>query len=181
VRRAEDEERFGTKGRDVGVGGTIGEVQAGNRLKMKIADDAKDAVGSLKSSADGEMVQLGLESEALVLRSTAKDVPPADLGAQISGTEPTYTFYRYPGSGVLFIYTCPSGSKIKDRMVYASSRAFVPLIAKDMDVEVVKRLEFGSPEDVTAEALRDVVEPKSEEPSGRTDGGFARPKRPGKR
>lgn len=182
VRRAEDEERFGTKGRDVGVGGTIGEVQAGNRLKMKIADDGKDAVELLRTSAEGEVVQLGIESEALVLRSVLKDVQPADLGKQISGIEPTYTFYRYPGtSGVLFIYTCPSGSKIKDRMVYASSRAFVPLIAKDLGVDVVKRLEFGSPEEVTAEALREVVEPKGEEPSGRAGGGFARPKRPGKR
>ena len=182
VRRAEDEERFGTKGRDVGVGGTIGEVQAGSRLKMKIAVDAKDAVESLNSSGDGEVVQLGIESEALVLRNTAKDVQPAGLGKQISETEPTYTFYRYPGSsGVLFIYTCPSGSKIKDRMIYASSRAFVPLIAKDLGVDVVKRLEFGAPDEVTAEALAEVIEPKSEEPSGRTGGGFARPKRPGRR
>lgn len=182
VRRAEDEERFGTKGRDVGVGGTIGEVQAGNRLKMKIADDAKDAVASLSNSEGGDVVQLGVESEALVLRSTAKDVQPGGLGKQISDTEPTYTFYRYPGSsGVLFIYTCPSGSKIKDRMVYASSRAFVPLIAKDLGVDVVKRLEFGTPEEVTADALKEVVEPKSEESGGKTGGGFARPKRPGKR
>jgi twinfilin-like protein len=182
VRRAEDEERHGTKGRDTGVGGTIGEVQAGNRLMMKITDDAKEAVASLSSSQGGEVVQLGIVSEALVLRSSAKDVQPAELAAQISSTEPTYTFYHYPGSSsVLFIYTCPSGSKIKDRMVYASSRAFVPIIAKDQGVEVAKRLEFGTPEEVTADALKKVVEPKGEEPSGRTGGGFARPKRPGKR
>lgn len=184
VRRAEDEERFGTKGRDVGVGGTIGqsEVQAGNRLKMKIADDAKEALASLRSSQGGEVVQLGIESEALFLRSTAKDVSPAELGGQISSTEPSYAFYHYPGgNSVLFIYTCPSGSKIKDRMVYASSRAFVPLIAKDQGVEVAKRLEFGTPEEVTAEVLKEAVDPKSEEPSGRSGGGFARPKRPGKR
>ena len=185
VRRAEDEERFGTKGRDVGVGGTIGgqsEVQAGNRLKMKIADDAKEALASLSTSEGGELVQLGIASEALFLRSTAKDVSPAELDRQISSSEPSYAFYHYPGSSsVLFIYTCPSGSKIKDRMVYASSRAFVPLIAKDQGVEVAKRLEFGTPDEVTAEVLKEAVDPKGEEPSARSGGGFARPKRPGKR
>lgn len=80
---------------------------------------------------------------------------------------------------MLFIYTCPSTSKIKERMIYAACRArFVNLVETDpaFAITIAKKLEGSSPEEFTAAALldefRETVEVKS---------GFARPKRPGRR
>ncbi|KAI4192633.1 MAG: hypothetical protein LQ346_004231, partial [Caloplaca aetnensis] len=54
------------------------------------------------------------------------------LASRISDTEPRYSFFRYTHevdgkeeSPIVFIYTCPAGSKVKEKMVYASFRRFV--------------------------------------------------------
>jgi twinfilin-like protein len=60
VRRAEEEARSGTTGRDVGIGGTLGRVSgpasgAGMNVKMPVDDDARNALRGLQ---EGGMVQL---------------------------------------------------------------------------------------------------------------------------
>jgi twinfilin len=108
-------------------------------------------------------------------------VDPSDLASRIPSDKPSYTFYHYPSTSlIVFIYTCPGVSKVKERMVYASSKRSVLEVARLEGVEVAKSLEASGPEEVTASMLRDEVQPKSD---GATAGkqGFARPKRPGKR
>ena len=42
---------------------------------------------------------------------------------------------------VVFIYTCPSGSKIKERMVYASTKqGFLASMSSDMGIEIAKKV-----------------------------------------
>jgi twinfilin len=72
----------------------------------------------------------------MILAEEAMSVSPADLASQISATEPRYTFYRHTFSGddgtrnpVIFIYTCPTPTKVKDRMLYASSRRSAEALA----------------------------------------------------
>lgn len=185
VRRAEEEERHGTAGRDLmGAGGSGGTPSGSSSgLKMKSTDDARSALSSLNQSDDGTMVQLGIDlpTETLTLISSATSVSSSALSSRIPADKPSYTFYQYPASdSVVFIYTCPGGSKIKERMLYASSRAFVLQIAKAEGVVVNKRIEAGSPEEVGEDRLKDEVEPKAEEGPPKS-GGFARPKRPGRR
>ena len=44
-------------------------------------------------------------------------------------------------SPIVFIYTCPSGSKIKERMVYASTKqGFLASMSSDMGVEIAKKV-----------------------------------------
>lgn len=70
------------------------------------------------------------------------------LASAISDTEPRYSFFRYTHhverseqSPIVFIYTCPSGSKIKERMVYASTKqGFLAAMSSDMGVEIAKRV-----------------------------------------
>lgn len=127
------------------------------------------------------MQGIDIATESLELNFSDSDVSPANLSSRIPAIKPSYTFYRYPStSSVLFIYTCPASSKIKERMVYASSSRSVQEIARLEGVEVVKRLEAGGPEEVTEERLREEVQPKTEEATGGSKG-FARPKRPGRK
>lgn len=65
-------------------------------------------------------------------------------------------------------------------MVYASSKRSVLEVARLEGVEVAKRIEASGPEEVTAEMLREEVQPKGDNTAGGKQG-FARPKRPGKR
>lgn len=60
VKRAEEEARSGTAGRDVGIGGTLGKVSGtatggSMRVVMPVDDDAKEALRALQ---DGGLVQL---------------------------------------------------------------------------------------------------------------------------
>ena len=74
------------------------------------------------------------------------------------------------------MYSCPSQSKIKERMVYASSRSQLVTLASNAGLEIVKKLEASSPEEWTLSTLQGEFEEKKVESKG-----FARPKRPGRR
>jgi twinfilin-like protein len=106
------------------------------------------------------------------------------LSTTISPTEPRYSFYRYThthageeSSPVLFIYTCPSGSKIKERMLYAaSSRSAQQLAEAEAGLTIAKKIEASSPEDVTKDSVDDDLHPKIEVKKA-----FERPRRPGRK
>jgi twinfilin-like protein len=77
-------------------------------------------------------------SELIVLaEDTVSAVEPSNLASYLSTSEPRYSFYRHsysgadgPQSAAIFIYTCPTATKIKDRMVYASSRRSAEALAE---------------------------------------------------
>ena len=85
------------------------------------------------------------ESIELVGRS---HIDASGLAISISDTEPRYSLFRYSHasggleeSPLLFIYTCPSGLKVRERMLYASSKAgFLAALSKDMGLEVMKKV-----------------------------------------
>lgn len=109
---------------------------------------------------------------------------PEGLSSAISATEPRYTFFRYTHhlvgaeqSPVVFIYTCPSGSKIRERMVYASTKqGFLTAVSSSFGIEIVKKLEASSPSEITSATLEEEFRPKQEQKQA-----FSRPKKPGKR
>lgn len=116
--------------------------------------------------------------------ASSTNTPIDILSSTISPTEPRYSFYRYAhthngafSSPILFIYTCPSGSKIKERMLYAaSSRSAQQLAESEAGLTIEKKIEASSPEDVTQESIDDDLHPKVEVKTG-----FQRPKRPGRK
>jgi len=155
-------------GREAGIKGVL----------FPIDEGVKDALKALEE--EGRLVQLGIEipAETLTLALTESNVTPASVAGRIPESKPRYTFYRYPNSDALFfIYTCPSGSSIKERMVYASCRAGVLIFAAAQGLTVSQRIETPSPEEITAQRLEEEVNPPREEGPKRA---FARPKRPGR-
>lgn len=203
VKRAEEEERHGTRGRDLmGAGGTsAGGTSRG--IEMKITDDAKSAIAELASASSGTVVQLGIEisSETLTLSQSKTGVDIDGVVGLIPSDKPSYTFYAVE-TGAIFIYVCPGTSKVKERMVYASSRRGLVHLAETQGVKVLKRLEAGGPDELAggriaeevkslkADAAQDGGEEgdadaqQSSAPGSGTAtprGGFARPKRPGRR
>lgn len=90
---------------------------------INVKDETIELVGSSNTHADG-------------------------LSSAISNTEPRYSFFRYSQQvegteklPTVFIYTCPSGSKIKERMVYASTKqGFLASMSSEMGVEIAKKV-----------------------------------------
>ncbi|KAI9826328.1 MAG: Twinfilin-1 [Thelocarpon impressellum] len=146
-----------------------------------------EALRALKDMEAGgyNLVQLMIDvrKEQIELAATSQ-TEAAQLATAISEDEPRYSFFRYQHdfhgqaeSPVIFIYTCPSGSKVKERMLYASSRAGVIATASsEAGLTVGKRLEASSPSEITETTIHDELHPHREEKAA-----FSRPKRPGKR
>ncbi|KAJ5647750.1 hypothetical protein N7490_004122 [Penicillium lividum] len=178
VRRAEAEARSGTPHRDIGIGGTFGPgTGSGMRVSMAVDEDAKTAVRELQ---DGGLVQLTVDgpSESIKLVSAQSGVDAGSVATHISSSSPRYSFYHYPGSDVVvFVYTCPTGSSIKERMLHASSRRTAITLAENEGLKILKKIEASSPDEITAERLQEEVDPPKDQGSSR---GFARPRRPGR-
>ncbi|RMJ25671.1 Actin monomer binding protein [Aspergillus sp. HF37] len=140
-------------------------------------DDAREALGGLQQ---GGLVQLAIDipTETLKLSASESAVDPDSVATHVSPSSPRYTFYHYPESdAVMFIYTCPSNSSIKERMLYASSRANVIGTAEDQGLKISKKIEGSSPDEITGARLNEEINPSVDEGPKR---GFARPRRPGR-
>ncbi|KAG9246949.1 hypothetical protein BJ878DRAFT_494918 [Calycina marina] len=154
-------------------------------VQMPITDEAVKALEALTEDSGDNLVQLKIDiaSESIDLASsTHTDI--SQLSSTISPTEPRYTFYRYThdyngasSSPVLFIYTCPSDSKIKERMLYAaSSRSAVAVAESKAGLKIDKKIEASSPDEISAESINDDLHPKVEVKKA-----FDRPRRPGRK
>ena len=94
-------------------------------------------------NADTEQ-RIDIATETIELAGTSS-TDAAGLASEISDSEPRYSFFRYSGDGgeapIIFVYTCPSGSKIKERMLYATSKlTFVQAVEAEAGLNVVKRV-----------------------------------------
>jgi twinfilin len=83
-------------------------------------------VDALRGLREGQLVMLALgEGERFVLVRKEDGVAPGELGGKIDAGVPRYSLYGYVYEGeekVLFVYTCPTATKVRDRMLYASCR-----------------------------------------------------------
>lgn len=88
--------------------------------------------------------RIDVATETIELAGTSS-TDAAGLATEISDQEPRYSFFRYSEGGeealIVFIYTCPSVSKIKERMLYATSKlTFVQAVEAEAGLNVVKRV-----------------------------------------
>ncbi|KAH8770375.1 hypothetical protein F5882DRAFT_181690 [Hyaloscypha sp. PMI_1271] len=154
-------------------------------VSMPITDEALKALKGLAGEGESDLVQLkiNIATETMELASSTS-TPISSLSSTISSTEPRYSFYRYThtyngtsSSPILFIYTCPSGSKIKERMLYAaSSRSAIQVAEAEAGLKVEKKIEASSPDDISEESIDGDLHPKVEVKKA-----FERPKRPGRK
>ncbi|PGH23759.1 hypothetical protein AJ80_02189 [Polytolypa hystricis UAMH7299] len=176
IKREESQARNQSGRRDIGIGG-----MQDTGVPFPV-DDAVNGALQEVATEEGKVARLGMDlsnnSERLILVSTESNVAPADLAKVIPENEPQYTFYRYPNSTALvFIYTCPPSTSIKQRMVYASSRRSALHYADLQGLKITHKIEASSGSEITVGRLEEEVNPPREEGPKRA---FARPKRPGR-
>ena len=88
--------------------------------------------------------RINVATETIELAGTSS-TDAAGLANEISEQEPRDSFFRYSDGGeespIICICTCPSGSKIKERMLYATSKLiFVKAVEDEAGLNVVKRV-----------------------------------------
>jgi twinfilin-like protein len=90
------------------------------------------------------MQTVDIPTETITLADKQSGVQPDSVASHISSTSPRYSFYHYPGSDVVvFIYTCPTGSSIKERMLHASSRRNAITVAEGEGLKITKKVWNG--------------------------------------
>lgn len=172
IKDAEALESRGTRGQGLAQGGT---------LAIRADEEIGSALQSLGEGTGGNLVQLrtdaGSETLQLVSHSSAS---LASLSGVIDAKEPRFSFYRHDDAegSIVFISTCPSGSKIKERMLYAAGRSNVIALAqREGGLKIAKKIEATNPDEVTEQVIMD--EFKTEEKEEKKS--FSKPKRPGRR
>ncbi|KAF1812672.1 actin depolymerizing protein [Eremomyces bilateralis CBS 781.70] len=177
IREAEALESGGTGRRGGGYGTS--------KVGSKLGEGVVEALRALGSGSGSECLQIRMDvqAEQLELVGPAESVDVASLSSSISSQEPRYTFYRYShpnadgDAPILFLYTCPSTAKPKEKMLYAASKRGVVTIAeKEAGLKLAKKLEASDPSEITVSMIQDEFAPKVEEKAG-----FSKPKRPGRR
>lgn len=185
VKEAEAQESQGT-------GARRGHVSS--KVNVATGDGVVEALKLLgEEGCRGTLVQLKyiLPDETLQLDSSTDNVAPGDVAAAIASAEPRYSFYSHPASKgsepeIFFIYTCPSSSKIKERMIYSTGKSWTRTVAeRDAGITVTKSLEAAEPSELTLDVFGESADATEKERSAASTpvggSGFARPKRPGRR
>ncbi|KAH7890002.1 actin depolymerizing protein [Phlebopus sp. FC_14] len=174
-----------------------------NEVGYKWTPEAENAVKELGQLASNKAVvlQIDVPTETLVLNSTS-DADVGSLGSIIPSSEPSFTLFAWTNSQVqseirndiLFIYSCPTSSPIKYRMVYSSGalsiyRAVKALIGEGPRCALASRkIETSDPKELNEDYFRqelglsDGTGNSNHRPTaGMQKPSFARPKGPGRR
>ncbi|KAJ8093104.1 Twinfilin-1 [Marasmius tenuissimus] len=168
---------------------------AGSKIGMPWKEDAERAIEELGKGTDASavVIKVDIPTETFVLHSTT-DVTADQLSSVIPKDDASYVFFAWPHNHgaspkreIIFIYSCPSGTPIKHRMVYSSGALifFRELQAKIKDtsepesttVVNTRKIETSDPSEINeeflvAEVIRDTLSPDAS--GGETPGSGAR-------
>ncbi|KAI6129077.1 hypothetical protein EV401DRAFT_807599 [Pisolithus croceorrhizus] len=136
------------------------------KLGYKWSSEAEDAVKQLGHGEGSQVVilQIELSTETIVLHSNS-EAQANTLSSLIPPSEPSFTLFAWSHSysttrrDIIFIYSCPSASPIKYRMVYSSGALLIFKEAKAF-LETTpsfllapKKLETSDPSELTEQYL----------------------------
>jgi twinfilin-like protein len=147
IKDAEASEVGGTTRRGAGYAPSDGRADglgyvAGVGKRAHTGDGVLEALQDLKP---GGLVTLKIdEAEKIVLAGNPEvGYAPGDVGGRIATDGPRYTIYHMQepaDAGVVFIYTCPTVTKVRDRMIYASTRRSAEAVASDAGLVLAKKV-----------------------------------------
>ncbi|ONH67624.1 Twinfilin-1 [Cyberlindnera fabianii] len=122
---------------------------------------------------------IDLETEEVFLSDTKAIKDPKEIVNDISPAYPQYNLIKINGKTV-FIYSCPSGSKVKERMVYASNKLGV-LNHFKKTTPIDKSLEVGDAVELELSEFEKEDETDKLASNIQSNLKFSRPTRPGRR
>ncbi|KAH3681598.1 hypothetical protein WICPIJ_007472 [Wickerhamomyces pijperi] len=148
-----------------------------NDFSFKFKENTNFAIEELKLYS----LNIDLKTEEIFLSNQQPLTTTRDLLTAISPDSPQFNILKYKGK-VYFIYSCPSGSKVKERMIYASNKqGVINHFQKAHCVTFAKTFETGDAVELELSEL----EPPSQDEDSLSAGvnalKFNRPSRPGRR
>jgi len=167
-----EEEAVKTAERNAGIGSNQSRMTShiGSTVGCIWSHEVIDAVSSLANPSletnNLVVITIDIPTETLVLvehRMASLDELPAILPKN----DPSYSFFAWdhtvegaPKRDIIFVYTCPSTSPIKSRMLYSSGVTGVVFEAlKQHNIVVTKRVETSDPVDLDIESIKSELEP----------------------
>ncbi|TPX72627.1 hypothetical protein SpCBS45565_g00281 [Spizellomyces sp. 'palustris'] len=177
--------RLAESSADIGISSRRSHAQG---VTFPFSDTAKGALRQLKDGkANVVVLSVDLTQECMEL-DTAGDTTLSELPSVIEPSVPRFVFFTVQNaesdgvpSSTIFIYVCPPESKVKERMLYSSSRAsVVAYVEGELQLNVVKKFEVDSVDEVDEATLTEELYPKQQGTPGMTKRAFARPTRPGR-
>ncbi|KAG7895921.1 hypothetical protein KL936_000629 [Ogataea polymorpha] len=117
-------------------------------LNMSVDGHLLDNLRRLDTGQTATIVISG--DEQFRVDGTATATGLGDIASTIPTHSPTYTVARF-GNGYYFVYCCPSGSRVRDRMVYASSKQGLLNDLKSGGIDFIKVVEVGDPDEIVAD------------------------------
>ncbi|KAJ3285027.1 Twinfilin-1 [Borealophlyctis nickersoniae] len=157
-------------------------------VAFPISSSATESLEKLKSGSINVVVLcIDLNNESIELERE-DSVTLADLPSVVRRDVPRFVFYAYNHvydgeqfNSIVFSYVCPPSSKVKERMLYSSSRATVlAYVEETVGISVPKKIELDDMTELDETDLLDSLHPKKPELLTAKPA-FARPARPGGR
>jgi twinfilin-like protein len=166
------------------------------------AEDAREAVGELRAGEGSRLVILQInESEQIVLSGSVPIDGVDALSTTIPLSEPSYSLFAWQdaspnGRDIAFIYSCPSASPVKSRMVYSTGAGVIFRQTRDLLGEergfafAARKIETSDPRELTEAFLKEELALGNGTGDGNNNTvtrlavsstSFARPKGPGRR
>ncbi|QLG70239.1 hypothetical protein HG535_0A01770 [Zygotorulaspora mrakii] len=155
---------------------------APSQLSFEV-DSKGFSISSILNKYNAVSFTIDLSNEQIHIAS--KENVDSPYALRITAENPSYTIFKN-GSLHYFIYSCPSGSKVKDRMVYASNRAgFVNYLTNEEKLAFAKIIEIGEPSELEVSLISSSSEEEQKRQTAleksESKPKFNRPSGPGRR
>ncbi|KAJ2719090.1 Twinfilin-1 [Coemansia sp. Benny D115] len=135
--------------------------------KVPFADNLPDALHRYRQGSINLLTLLfDTEREVFDVDQQTDIQDHAELVSCVPEDSPRYILYWLNSSTSVFVYSCPSASNIKERMVYSSFKYGFLVTIKDMGIDVHAKIEVDNPrEDLAPESLLDEVAERTRLPA----------------
>lgn len=149
-------------------------------LLFQIDPELESLLSSSSTIPLGSLISLEISNEILKLIKKASDVSASNLIKSISSIQgPAYHLYVSDGGLKFFILTCPSGSKVRDRMLYAANKQGLLNHLKSNNWDFSKVIEAGDADEIELSEFATDSNSSASTNSNRLK--FAKPKGPRRR
>ncbi|CAL1705028.1 unnamed protein product [Somion occarium] len=173
----------------------------GDRVGFQWTEEADNAVKALQDGDDSRLVILTVDTSSECLQfASSIECAVHELSAYLPPSDPCYAFFAWPHTitpeprrDIVYIYSCPTSSAVRNRMLYSSGARSTFHIAKTVlgaTSLLERKIETSDPKELTEEYLKlelgllDSNDAASAIPlaiDGDEKKPFARPKGPGRR
>jgi twinfilin-like protein len=129
-------------------------------------------------------IQLTLDTEREIIELvSSKSLDVSEIKSLTPQDKPSYHFFKFRHAfedntieSIIFIYSCPMSSKVKERMLFSSCKASVISVAESLGLVIDKNSEISEPNELTETFVYEELHPKKPDEKKT----FKKPMKPGR-